>query len=101
MREGRYPNQKSPRPLGLEGAGTIVKMGNKVTGFSLGDQVMCLFPGGGHSEYKNVNFLHILKLPSNIDVHIAGGIMEVWLTAFQLLFKVSYSVFTNCKLYNC
>ena len=25
MREGRYPNQKEPRPLGLEGAGTIVE----------------------------------------------------------------------------
>ena len=25
MREGRYPNQKEPRPLGLEGAGTVVE----------------------------------------------------------------------------
>ena len=25
MREGRYPNQKEPRPIGLEGAGTVVQ----------------------------------------------------------------------------
>ena len=59
MREGRYPNQKAPRPLGLEGAGKVVKLGKnaaKSQTVAVGDSVMCLFPGGGHVEFKNVNY---------------------------------------------
>ena len=59
MREGRYPNQKAPRPLGLEGAGKVVKLGKnaeKAQTVAVGDSVMCLFPGGGHVEFKNVNY---------------------------------------------
>merc|ERR1711936_328526 len=88
MREGRYPNQKLPRPIGLEGAGRVTKIGKATKGFAIGDRVMCLFPGGGHAEYKNINFKHVLRIPDNIKMSTAGGIMEVWLAAFQLLYKV-------------
>jgi len=90
MREGRYPNQKEPRPLGLEGAGKVVKLGkNAENALEVGDSVMCLFPGGGHVEFKNVNFKHVLKVPKGMSMETAGGTMEVWLTAFQLLHKVA------------
>ena len=92
MREGRYPNQKAPRPLGLEGAGKVVKIGKNVEDITIGDSVMCLFPGGGHVEYKNVNFRHILKVPKGMSLEAAGGTMEVWLTAFQLLHKELWSI---------
>ena len=62
MREGKYPNQKAPRPLGLEGAGKVVKLGKnaeKAQTVAVGDSVMCLFPGGGHVEFKNVNYKEI------------------------------------------
>jgi len=90
MREGRYPNQKAPRPLGLEGAGKVVKLGKNVeNALAVGDSVMCLFPGGGHVEFKNVNYKHVLKVPKGMSMETAGGTMEVWLTAFQLLHKVA------------
>ena len=63
MREGRYPNQKAPRPLGLEGAGKVVKLGkNAENTLAVGDSVMCLFPGGGHVEFKNVNYKESLDI---------------------------------------
>merc|ERR1711892_146932 len=88
MREGRYPNQLEPRPLGLEGAGTIVEVGSTVTTSTVGDEVMCLFPGAGHAEFAAVNARHCLPVPHGITMDKAGGIMEVWLTAFQLLYRV-------------
>ena len=65
MREGKYPNQKAPRPLGLEGAGKVVKLGKnagKSQTVAVGDSVMCLFPGGGHVEFKNVNYKESLDI---------------------------------------
>ena len=78
MREGRYPNQKEPRPLGLEGAGKVVKLGkNAENALEVGDSVMCLFPGGGHVEFKNVNF------------------KEFWLIFFVILYGLETRLLSN------
>ena len=49
---------------------------------------MCLFHGASHAQFATVHGKHCLPIPEGISMNVAGGIMEVWLTAFQLLHKV-------------
>ena len=51
------------------------------------------------NENFEVRSDHAIKVPSFIEMQSAGGIMEVWLTAFQLLFKVSSIDFYNYKVF--
>ena len=50
---------------------------------------MCLFPGASHAQFAAVDSRHCLPIPEGYSMETAGGIMEVWLTAFQLLYKVA------------
>lgn len=47
--------------------------------------VMALLSGGGYAEYVVVNKNHIVDVPNNVNLISAGGIMEVYITAYQLL----------------
>ena len=44
-----------------------------------------LAPGGGNAEYVVVNEGHVMPIPSHVTMEEAGGLPEVWLTAYQLL----------------
>ena len=50
-----------------------------------GDRVALLAPGGGNAEYVVVNEGHVMPIPSHVTMEEAGGLPEVWLTAYQLL----------------
>ena len=63
------------------------KVGEK-SALKVGDKVMCLFPGASHAQFAAVDSRHCLPIPVGYSMETAGGIMEVWLTAFQLLYKV-------------
>ena len=59
QRAGLYkpPSDASDLP-GLEAAGEVVKVGNAVSGLSIGDPVCALLPGGGYAEYV-LSLIHI------------------------------------------
>ena len=84
QKEGKYPPPKGVTPiLGLEMAGTVEKLGPKVTGISVGDRVCGLLPGGGYAEYCIIRADHILKVPDTFSFEEAAAVPEVYLTAYQ------------------
>src|SRR5690606_24554208 len=61
QREGGYPPPKGASDIpGLEVAGSIVALGDGVTGWRIGDAVCALLAGGGYAEYAAVPALQCL-----------------------------------------
>ena len=87
QRRGQYPPPAGvTRVLGLECAGHVARVGDKVSNdVTVGDRVMALLPGGGYAQYVAVHQGHVMKVPSGLDLERAAAIPEVWLTAYQLL----------------
>lgn len=84
QRQGNYP----PPPgagdvLGLEIAGEVVRVGAAVTGWSVGDRVCALVPAGGYAEYAAVPAAVALRLPPDLPWTQAGGLAEVFSTAYD------------------
>jgi putative PIG3 family NAD(P)H quinone oxidoreductase len=87
QRKGLYPPPPGASDiLGLECSGTIVDVGQSVTGFSIGDRVMALLTGGGYAELVATPADTVMNVPESISDIEAGGIPEVFLTAFLNLF---------------
>lgn len=110
---GRYPPPKGVTTiLGLEVSGTIVEIDDSLSmetcedtsdheetdcndrsnyGLQIGDSVIALVPGGAYAEYVAVDASTVIKIDdsdinSKIDMTTLGGIPEVFMTAYQLLF---------------
>ena len=71
--------------LGLEAAGIVEAVGSDVLGWAVGDRVAALLPGGGYAEFVTVAAGCCLKVPASLPLSVAGGIPEVWATAYQLV----------------
>jgi NADPH2:quinone reductase len=96
QRLGKYPPPKGESLiLGLEVAGKVVAIrpdndshNPTVCRWKLDDKVFGLVAGGGYGEYVAVDAEHLLPVPKNMSMVEAAGIAEVYLTAYQSLFKV-------------
>lgn len=88
QRLGRYPAPAGvPSDIpGLEYAGTVVEVGEGVSGRAPGDPVMGILAGGGYAEYVRVAASTAVPVPSGMDVVEAGAIPEVFMTAFDAVF---------------
>ncbi len=91
QRQGNY----SPPPgesdiLGLEVAGTIDALGDRTTGWALGDRVMALVGGGGYAQYTTAYAGHLMPIPDNLNFEQAACICETYLTAFLNLFRLAH-----------
>jgi NADPH:quinone reductase-like Zn-dependent oxidoreductase len=79
----------NPIILGWDISGTVVRKGDKVTGFREGDEVfgMVNFPGHGkaYAEYVAVPEKHIAIKPANVSHEEAAAATLAALTAWQLL----------------
>lgn len=77
--EGNY-QEKSPLPfvVGGEGAGTIIEVGDEVTGFKVGDQVLS---PGGCVEQLNISARAVSKLPEGVDLNAAASFRNNYATA--------------------
>ncbi|MCK9517754.1 MAG: NAD(P)H-quinone oxidoreductase [Dehalococcoidia bacterium] len=84
QRQGRYP-QPGPRPPfevpGLEFAGEVIEIGDRVEGFALGERVMGLLAGGGQAEQVVIHHRQAMKVPANLSWTEAGALPEVYITA--------------------
>jgi len=84
QRQGRYP-QPGPQPAfevpGLEFAGEVIEIGERVEGFSLGERVMGLLPGGGQAELVVIHHRLAMRVPPNLTWAEAGALPEVYITA--------------------
>lgn len=88
QRMGGYP-QPGPKPEfevpGLELAGEVTAVGNRVEGFAVGDRVMALVAGGGYAEKAVVHFRHAAHVPRGLSWEEAGATPEVFITAHDAL----------------
>jgi len=82
-RTGLY---KLPLPaiLGSEGAGTVEKVGEGVTGFKPGDRVAQAMARGSYAEYQCVPTKLLVHVPENIDLKDAAAVMLQGMTAHYL-----------------
>ena len=88
QRSGNYaPPQGESEILGLECAGVIEALGDRVTGWRVGDRVMTLLGGGGYAEYAAAPVGTLMPVPENLDLVRAASIAEVWITAFLNVFR--------------
>lgn len=87
QRMGLYPD---PFPAanqipGLEFAGTVSKVGARVTSWSPGDRVMGIVSGGGQAEKLTVHERQVMAVPPGISLLDAAAIPEVFITAWDAL----------------
>lgn len=86
QRKGNYPPPSGTTDImGLEAAGVIEALGEGVSGFRVGDYVMCLLAGGGYAEYVVAPHGSVLPIPAGYSFTEAAAIPEVFLTAWQCL----------------
>lgn len=88
QRRGLYPPPEGTSSIiGLEVAGVIDKLGSESeeAGFSLGDRVCALLPGGGYAEYACVDTGLVIPIPEGMPFAEAAAIPEAWVTAWQCL----------------
>ena len=87
QRMGFYPNPFSSGPEipGLEFAGTVAAIGDKVTAWSIGDRVMGITSGGAYAEQLAIHERQAMAVPSSMSLHDAAGIPEVFITAWDAL----------------
>jgi NADPH2:quinone reductase len=87
FRSGLY---KTPLPMtpGMEGAGTVVRLGAGVTDFAEGDRVAySSMPLGAYAERRVMPADRLVRLPPGISFEAAAGMMMTGLTAQYLLHR--------------
>ncbi len=87
QRMGFYPN---PFPdefeiPGLEFAGTVIKVGERVRQWGIGDEVMGIVSGGAYAEQLVVHERQAMSVPKLIGLADAAAIPEVFITAWDAL----------------
>jgi NADPH2:quinone reductase len=87
QRKGLYkhPVDSSDLP-GLEVAGEVESVGAEVTGYSKGDSVCALSPGGGYAEYCIVPEVQVLPIPRGLNFVEAATLPEVFFTVWLNLY---------------
>lgn len=83
LREGRYP---VPLPFvpGQEAAGTIVELGEGVTGFAVGDHVAWTGVRGTYAEMACAPVADLLHVPVALKLEDAAAVLTQGLTAHYL-----------------
>lgn len=84
--QGLY-QMKPPTPFvpGMEVAGRVAAVGDKVTGFSVGDRVAALLQLGGYAEKVGVDQSAVMKLPDGISDADACALLVAYGTAHYAL----------------
>jgi len=89
QRQGLYPPPPGASPiLGLECAGEVAELGRGVSGWSPGDRVMALLPGGGYAEEVVVDAGSAMGVPPALSLEEAAALPEVFLTVFLNVFQL-------------
>ena len=87
QRRGFYPPPPgAPDVLGLDFAGTIVQIGEGVSGRQTGDRAFGIVAGGGYGRYVAVYADNLVGIPDNLGFTEAAAAAEVFFTAYYNLF---------------
>ena len=86
QRMGRYPGPPAEiEILGLEFAGRVAAVGERVRSLATGDAVMGLSNGGAYAEQLVTHERMALRPPAGMALADAAAIPEVWITAWDAL----------------
>jgi NADPH2:quinone reductase len=87
QRMGLYPDPRGAQPEipGLEFAGTVAAVGQRVRMWAVGDRVMGIEAGGGYAEYLATHERQLMAVPDGMALADAAAIPEVFLTAWDAL----------------
>lgn len=85
--QGRYPPPPGfdPRIPGLEYAGVIDAVGERVVERRPGESVMGLVPGGAYAEYVVTTEREAIPVPAGLSLTEAAAVPEAFLTAYRAL----------------
>jgi NADPH:quinone reductase len=91
QRRGLYPAPAgSPQDIpGMELAGEVVALGPHPPGaerFAVGDRVMAIVGGGAQAQLATVHERQLMPVPKVLDWPTAGGLPEVFTTAYDAIF---------------
>lgn len=87
QRLGLYPPPPgAPDTLGLEIAGTVVALGDKVSTAAIGDKVAALVSGGGYAEYCVADAPLLLPIPEEFSFIEAAALPETFFTVWTNVF---------------
>jgi len=85
LREGRYP-ATLPFIPGQEAAGTVVELGEGVSGFAVGDHVAWTGVRGTYAEMACAPAAELLKVPAALKLEDAAAVLTQGLTAHYLAY---------------
>jgi len=87
QRMGFYPNPfpEGPEIPGLEFAGTVKAVGERVTAWKVGDKVMGIVSGGAYAEELVLHERQAMAVPQSVTLPDAAAIPEVFITAWDAL----------------
>lgn len=86
QRMGLYPGPPMAHEIpGLEFAGRVVAVGERVAERSVGDEVMGITNGSSYAEMISVHERMTMLVPESLSVHDAGAVPEVFITAWDAL----------------
>lgn len=88
QREGRYPPPPGASPvLGLEVSGEVVRTGEHVAQFRVGDAVCALVNGGGYAAYAVAPAGQVLPVPRGLTLAQAAALPENFFTVWTNVFE--------------
>ena len=78
QRKGHYPPPRGVTDvIGLEASGIVEAVGDGVTQWKPGDEVVALLAGGGYAEYFVAPAGQLIPPPPGVDLVTAAGLLEV------------------------
>lgn len=86
FRDGRY-KAALPLTLGMEAAGTVVALGDEVTGFAVGDRVVSASVRGAYAEFALAPSAQLVCVPESLDLQAAAAVFLQGLTAHYLAYS--------------
>lgn len=82
VRQGKiWKEIPNPKPLGVEGAGRVLEIGEGVSGFTVGDRVAWVYAPGSYAERLSIPAVSLVPIPDDIDDQTAASLMMQGLTA--------------------
>jgi NADPH2:quinone reductase len=88
QRKGNYPPPPGASDIpGLEVSGLVARVGEGVTRFEEGDEVIALVTGGGYAEYCAAPAATTMKLPDPLTLVEGAGIPETTFTVWHNVFE--------------
>lgn len=89
QRRGLHPAPQDVRQdvPGLEFAGEVIGVGERVCRFKPGDRVMGLLSGAGYAEKVVTHERMAMAIPDHLSFEEAASIPEVFLTAYDAVFR--------------